>query len=361
MKRRHILAAALAAAFATLVHAQGTYPTKPIRLVVPFATGGTSEIVARAVAQQLSAQLGQSVVVENKAGGAGTIAMSEVAKSAPDGYTLILGHVGTLAVNPYAMASQPYDVNRDFVPVALLARVPNLFVLSAQVPGQGLQGVHRAREEGAGQAQLRLRRQRQRRASRVRVPEARHRHRRRARTVQGHRAAAAGSARRAPRRIVGGPARADAAHQERQARRVRRRDAAAHPRAAGRADRRRDGLQGLRDVAVVRDHRAEGHAARRRREAERRDQQGAGLQRRHAALRRGQRRRRVSAVRRTSPPSSRRSRRAGRKSWSGARSGSNSRAGSAPAGAARARETRQARSATSASRVAAPTAGISAR
>jgi tripartite-type tricarboxylate transporter receptor subunit TctC len=139
MKRLHTFAAVLLAAFATLVSAQGApaaYPTKPIRLVVPFATGGTSEIVARAVAQQLSTQLGQSVVVENKAGGAGTIAMAEVAQAAPDGYTLILGHVGTLAVNPYAMPKQPYDVNRDFVPVSLLARVPNLFVLNAQVPAK---------------------------------------------------------------------------------------------------------------------------------------------------------------------------------------------------------------------------------
>jgi len=136
MKRRQFLAAAALATFTTLVHAQGAYPNKSIRLVVPFAPGGTSEIIARAVAQQLTNQLGQSVYVENKAGGAGTIAMTEVAQSAPDGYTLIIGHVGTLAVNPYAMATQPYDVNKDFVPVALLARVPNLFVLAAPVPAK---------------------------------------------------------------------------------------------------------------------------------------------------------------------------------------------------------------------------------
>ncbi|MFO1305942.1 MAG: tripartite tricarboxylate transporter substrate binding protein [Burkholderiales bacterium] len=138
MLRRTFLStvAVVVAALAPLAHADGPYPSKPIRLVVPFAPGGTSEIVARAVAQQLTTQLGQSVFVENKAGGAGTIAMAEVAKAAPDGYTLILGHVGTLAVNPYAMAKQPYDVNRDFVPVALLARVPNLFVLNANVPAK---------------------------------------------------------------------------------------------------------------------------------------------------------------------------------------------------------------------------------
>src|ERR687887_793623 len=114
--------------------AGSNYPSKPIRFVVPFAPGGTSEIIARSVAQELSTQLGQTVYVENKGGGASTIAMAEVAKSPPDGYTLILGHVGSLAVNPYALRNQPYDVNKDFIPVALLARVPNLFVVNAEVP-----------------------------------------------------------------------------------------------------------------------------------------------------------------------------------------------------------------------------------
>jgi tripartite-type tricarboxylate transporter receptor subunit TctC len=108
------------------------WPTKPIRFVVPFAPGGTSEIIARSVAQELSTQLGQSVYVENKAGGAGTIAMGDVKNAAPDGHTILLGHVGSLAVNPYAMKNHPYDVNRDFIPVALLARVPNLFVVNAE-------------------------------------------------------------------------------------------------------------------------------------------------------------------------------------------------------------------------------------
>ena len=76
------------------------WPTKPVRFLVPFAPGGTSEIVARSVAAELTKGLGQSVFVENKPGGAGTVAMVEAAKSVPDGHTLILGHVGTLAVNP---------------------------------------------------------------------------------------------------------------------------------------------------------------------------------------------------------------------------------------------------------------------
>jgi tripartite-type tricarboxylate transporter receptor subunit TctC len=114
------------------------YPSQTIRIVVPFAPGGTSEIVARSVAAELATLLGVSVIVDNRAGGAGTIAMTEVAKAAPDGYTLILGHVGTLAVNPYAMARQSYDVNKDFVPIALLAKVPNIFVVNADVPAKDL-------------------------------------------------------------------------------------------------------------------------------------------------------------------------------------------------------------------------------
>ena len=117
-----------------MLFAQSTWPSRPIRFVVPFAPGGTSEIVARSVAAELSKQLGQNVFVENKPGGAGVVAMADVAKSAPDGHTIILGHVGTLAVNPTMLASQPYDVNKDFVPVTLLAKVPNIFVIHPDVP-----------------------------------------------------------------------------------------------------------------------------------------------------------------------------------------------------------------------------------
>ena len=112
------------------------WPSKTIRFVVPFAPGGTSEIVARAIATEMSKNLGVAVYVENKAGGAGVVAMAEVAKAAPDGHTIILGHVGTLAVNPYMLAKQPYDVNKDFVPITLLAKVPNLFVVHPEVPAK---------------------------------------------------------------------------------------------------------------------------------------------------------------------------------------------------------------------------------
>ena len=121
----------------TIAHAQ-SFPNKPIRLVVPFAPGGSSEIVARTVAQKMSEGLGQAVVVENRPGGAGNIAMQEVARAAPDGYTLILGHIGTLAVNPYMFAKLPYDVNKDFVPISLLAKVPTVYVVNADVPVRNL-------------------------------------------------------------------------------------------------------------------------------------------------------------------------------------------------------------------------------
>jgi len=137
LTRREALALGAATLLpATQTLAQSAWPSKPIRFLVPFAPGGTSEIVARSVAAELTKQLGQNVFVENKPGGAGVIAMQEVAKAPPDGHTIILGHVGTLAVNPYMLNNQPYDVNRDFIPVTLLAKVPNVFVIHPEVPAK---------------------------------------------------------------------------------------------------------------------------------------------------------------------------------------------------------------------------------
>jgi tripartite-type tricarboxylate transporter receptor subunit TctC len=131
------LAAALAALVSLGAQAQG-YPTKPIRLVVPFAPGGTSSIVARAVAVEMEKVLGQSIVIENKGGGGGNLAMQDVARAEPDGYTLIIGHIGSLAVNPYMYESLPFDTNRDFVAVSLLAKVPSIFVVHESVPAKDL-------------------------------------------------------------------------------------------------------------------------------------------------------------------------------------------------------------------------------
>ena len=114
------------------------YPSKPIVLVVPFAPGGTSELISRLVAQKLTERLGQQVVVENRPGAAGNIAMEQVARAAPDGYTLILGHIGTLAVNPAMFPKLPYDAIKDFAPVSLIAAVPNIVTVNPTVPAKTL-------------------------------------------------------------------------------------------------------------------------------------------------------------------------------------------------------------------------------
>jgi tripartite-type tricarboxylate transporter receptor subunit TctC len=128
--------AALAALFAHAAAAQ--WPTKPIRLVVPFAPGGSSSIVARAFAFEMEKGLGHPIIIDNKPGGAGNVAMQEVARADPDGYTLIIGHIGTLAVNPFMFEKLPFDTNKDFAAVSLLAKVPNVFVVHVDVPAKDL-------------------------------------------------------------------------------------------------------------------------------------------------------------------------------------------------------------------------------
>jgi tripartite-type tricarboxylate transporter receptor subunit TctC len=130
------LAAAVLALGAFGAHAQ--YPTKPIRLVVPFAPGGSSSIIARAFSTEMANGLGQQFVVENKPGGAGNIAMEDVARADPDGYTLIIGHIGTFAVNPFMFKKLPFDTDRDFRAVSLFAKVPQIFVVPAGVPAKDL-------------------------------------------------------------------------------------------------------------------------------------------------------------------------------------------------------------------------------
>ena len=139
--RRRCLAlgGSLAASLALpgLARAQAAWPSKAIRFVVPFAPGGSSEIVARTTAFELSKALGQSVYVENKPGGAGNVAMQEVAR-AEDQHTIILGHIGTLAVNPYIFDKLPYDPVKDFKPVSLLAKVPSLYLVRPDLPVKDL-------------------------------------------------------------------------------------------------------------------------------------------------------------------------------------------------------------------------------
>ncbi len=129
--------AATATLGAPCLRAQPAWPTKPIRFVVPFAPGGSSEIIARATAAEMGKLLGQSVYVDNKPGGAGNVAMTDVSR-ADDQHTLILGHIGTFAVNPFIFEKLSFDVNKDFKPVSLLAKVPSLYLVNPEVPAKNL-------------------------------------------------------------------------------------------------------------------------------------------------------------------------------------------------------------------------------
>ena len=110
------------------------YPNKPVRMVVGFPPGGGTDVVARILQPRLSELLGQAVVIDNRPGATGTVAAGQVAKSAPDGYTIMMGHVSVNAIAPSLFANLPYDVNRDFAPIALAAAVPHLVVVHPSVP-----------------------------------------------------------------------------------------------------------------------------------------------------------------------------------------------------------------------------------
>lgn len=133
-----VAAAAAAALLATPAIAQDRYPSKPIRLVVPFPAGGSTDIIGRLVAQKLTERLGQSIVVDNRSGAGGTIGTDNAAKSPADGYTLLLSTTSTLAVAPAAYSKLPYDPVRDFAPVSLVAITPYLLVVNTGVKANTL-------------------------------------------------------------------------------------------------------------------------------------------------------------------------------------------------------------------------------
>ena len=139
MKRTLFAIAALAGLLNfTYAAAADPFPVKPVRIVVPFAAGGAIDIIVRASAQQLSKELGQQMLVDNRPGASGNIGADIVAKSAADGYTLVAGTSATHAVNPALYAKLPYDVRRDFVPVAHIAGVPNVLVVT---PASGIRSL----------------------------------------------------------------------------------------------------------------------------------------------------------------------------------------------------------------------------
>lgn len=132
LSRRSLVALATALALPAGALAQGAWPSKPVRIVVPFAPGGTTDILARTLAPELSKAFGQSFVVENRAGAGGNIGAEVVAKSPGDGYTLLMGTVGTHGINKSLYSKLPYDPQKDFVPVTLVAGVPNVMVMSTR-------------------------------------------------------------------------------------------------------------------------------------------------------------------------------------------------------------------------------------
>jgi tripartite-type tricarboxylate transporter receptor subunit TctC len=144
------LIAAIALAAVGNVFAQGSYPTRPVTMVVGFAPGGGTDTVARIIAKNLSESLGQQVLVENKAGAGGNIATEFVAHAAPDGYTILLGSVGSLAVAPHVIASLPYDPLRDFAPITMAVVFANVLVVQPSLPAQSLAGLVKLAKDKPG-------------------------------------------------------------------------------------------------------------------------------------------------------------------------------------------------------------------
>ena len=130
-----ILSGALLLGLVSAALAQ-SYPTRPIRFIVPFAPGGSTDTLARTLSTKLGDALGQQVVVDNRAGGNGNIGTDLVAHAAPDGYTILLGYIANLAIGPSLYAKLPYDPVKDFAPITLLAEAPNILVVHPSVPAK---------------------------------------------------------------------------------------------------------------------------------------------------------------------------------------------------------------------------------
>jgi tripartite-type tricarboxylate transporter receptor subunit TctC len=141
ISRRTLIGAIGSGSLATLLprRAFAAYPERPIRLMVPFAAGGNADIVGRIVGERLSSALGQPEVVDNRGGAGGSIGAEAVARSAPDGYTLLVGSNGPLTVNPFVQAKLGYDPLKDFAPVALTSYVPHVIIVNTNVPVKTLQ------------------------------------------------------------------------------------------------------------------------------------------------------------------------------------------------------------------------------
>jgi tripartite-type tricarboxylate transporter receptor subunit TctC len=133
---RTLIAAAMATLFAAGTAGAQDFPNRPVTLVIPFSAGGSTDLVGRLIAERMSAELGQPVVVENKGGAGGNLGAAQVAKATPDGYTILMGTVATHALNPTLYKKMPYDPVTSFAPVSLLVIVPNVLVVHPDFPAK---------------------------------------------------------------------------------------------------------------------------------------------------------------------------------------------------------------------------------
>ena len=142
LRRRHLILGASAPFLPASLFAQAGWPNKPVRIVVPFAPAGTTDILARALAPELGKAFGQTFIIDNKPGAGGNLGADAIAKSPPDGYNLLMGTVGTHAINAALYPKMPFDPVRDFVPIVLVAGVPNVLVMNpAKAEAYGIRNV----------------------------------------------------------------------------------------------------------------------------------------------------------------------------------------------------------------------------
>jgi tripartite-type tricarboxylate transporter receptor subunit TctC len=136
---KSLFAGSLIAGLLATAQAYAAFPERPVTLVVPFAAGGSTDVVARVIAEKMSEDLGQQVIVQNVAGAGGSLGAGNVARAEPDGYTILMGTVATHALNPLILKNKPYDAEADFAPVSLLVLVPNVLVVNPELPTKSVE------------------------------------------------------------------------------------------------------------------------------------------------------------------------------------------------------------------------------
>src|SRR5262249_55552388 len=136
LNMHRVLAVAAVVALAAPAHAQESWPQRPVTIVVPFAAGGSADLLARILQQHMQAKFGVPFTVENKSGAGGSIGTGFVAKAPPDGYTLLVGTVSSIAINAFLYTKLNFDVTRDIQPVSLLVRFPNLLIVNPKIPAK---------------------------------------------------------------------------------------------------------------------------------------------------------------------------------------------------------------------------------